>query len=453
MKGNLLVKGGVAVVLAAVVMMVVVRCSRDEAAAVGVAPTVGGQPLAPETAAALGIEGDTPEDTVRTLIANVRGTNERLAALEAANEALRGDNARLRDLRASVVAEVTRSLGDESARLREENRGVVADAREEVSGLKAEIERLLRRAPAAVRGAGGERSGAPRTLWLAPMEREAAGAGVMPWGDGPAGAIPIRKDGGREDAPPVRPVHTIPKNATLVGARAFTALIGRVPVGEEARVTDPYFFKLLIGRDNLAANGHEIPELAYAVASGEAIGDWTLGCVAGDVTSLTFVFADGRIVTVPEARDVSEGAAGTRAVRLGGLSDDHGNPCVAGERITNAGAHLAQSAAALTLGAAAEGLAAAQARTYVGGPVGAAATVVDGDLGRYAAGRGLSGAAQEVARWLRERQAQSYDAVYVPPGARVAVHVDEELRIDYDPAGRLVRHEDAVTAGRHRALD
>ncbi|MYE82161.1 MAG: hypothetical protein F4X36_10050, partial [Gammaproteobacteria bacterium] len=35
----------------------------------------------------------------------------------------------------------------------------------------------------------------------------------------------------------------------------------------------------------------------------------------------------------------------------------------------------------------------------------------------------------------------------------VAVHVDEELRIDYDPAGRLVRHEDAATAGRHRALD
>ena len=452
MKANLLVKGGIAVVLAAVAMMVVVRCSRDEAASVGVAPTVGGEPLAPETAAALGIEGDTPDDTVRTLIANVRETNERLAALEAANESLRDDNARLRDMRASVVAEVTRSLGDESARLREENRGVVADAREEVAGLKDEIERLLRRAPTA--GAGAPRSSrTPDTVWLPPMEREAADAGLLPWGEGPAGAIPIRKDAEREEAPPVRPVYTIPKNATLVGARAFTALVGRVPVGEEARVTDPYFFKLLIGRDNLAANGHEIPELAYAVASGEAIGDWTMGCVAGDVTSLTFVFADGRIVTVPEARDVSEGAAGTRAVRLGGLSDDHGNPCVAGDRITNAGTHLAQSAAALTLGAAAEGLAAAQTHTYAGGLAGTATTVVDGDLGRYAAGRGLSGAAQEVARWLRERQAQSYDAVYVAPGARVAVHVDEELRIDYDPAGRLVRHEDAVTAGRHRALD
>ena len=120
--------------------------------------------------------------------------------------------------------------------------------------------------------------------------------------------------------------------------------------------------------------------------------------------------------------------------------------------MTNAAAHLGQSAAVLTLGAAAEGLAAAQTTTVAGG-AGGAHTVVDGDLGRYVAGHGLAGAAREVARWLRERQAQSYDAVYVPPGARVAVHVDEELRIDYDPGGRLVRHEDVALGGRHRALD
>ena len=451
MNANLLVKGGVTVVLLVVVMMFVVRCSRDDAASVAVAPTVGGEPLSAETAAALGIEGDTPDDIVRTLIANVRRTNERLATLEDANRTLRDDNARLRDMRASVVAEVTADLGDEAARLREENRGVVADARDEVSGLKAEVERLLRHTP--VGGAATrERARGAGTVWLPPMEAEARDSGVLPWGDGPAGAIPIRKDGERDEAPPVRPVYTVPKNATLVGARAFTALVGRVPVGEDARVTDPYFFKLLIGRDNLAANGHDIPELAYAVASGEAVGDWTLGCVSGDVTSMTFVFADGRIATVPEPRDVSRGSGTTRPTRLDGLSDDYGNPCVAGERVTNAAAYLGQSAAALTLGAGAEGLAAAQTRTVAGGLAGTQ-TVVEGDLGRFAAGRGLTGAAEEVARWLRARQAQEYDAVYVPPGTRVAVHVDEELRIDYDPAGRLVRHEDAGTNGGRRALD
>ena len=129
---------------------------------------VGGEALAPETAAALGIEGDTPDDTVRTLIASVRETNARLARLEDANRTLRDDNARLRNLRASVVAEVTGSLADEAARLREENRGVVADAREEVSGLRAEIARLVgaragrRRAPPARDGHGVARAARSR---------------------------------------------------------------------------------------------------------------------------------------------------------------------------------------------------------------------------------------------------------------------------------------------------
>ncbi|MYE82572.1 MAG: hypothetical protein F4X36_12190 [Gammaproteobacteria bacterium] len=337
MNPNLLVKVAVGVVLAVVAMLVVVRCSRDEAASVAGVPTVGGEALSPETAAALGIEGDTPDDTVRTLIASVREMNERLARIETANVSLREDNARLRDMRRSVVAEVSRELAGEAARLREENRGVVADARDEVSGLKAEIERLVRDTPFAA-AAAPEREVATGTVWLPPLEAESAGAGLLPWGSGPGGALPIAPED--EETPPVRPVYTIPKNATLVGARAFTALIGRVPVGEDARVTDPYFFKLLIGRDNLAANGHEIPELAYAVASGEAIGDWTLGCVSGDVTSLTFVFADGRVVTVPEPRDVTTGSGATRALRLGGLSDDFGNPCVAGKRITNAASYL-----------------------------------------------------------------------------------------------------------------
>ena len=124
---------------------------------------VGGEALSPETAAALGIEGDTPDDTVRTLIASVRETNARLARLEDANRTLRDDNARLRNLRASVVAEVTGSLAGEAARLREENRGVVADAREEVSGLRAEIARLVGAAPVG----GAPRPRATGTVWLA----------------------------------------------------------------------------------------------------------------------------------------------------------------------------------------------------------------------------------------------------------------------------------------------
>ena len=53
--------------------------------------------------------------------------------------------------------------------------------------------------------------------------------------------------------------------------------------------------KVLIGADNLTANGIELPDVAGAVVSGTASGDWTLSCVRGQVRSITFVFHDGTI--------------------------------------------------------------------------------------------------------------------------------------------------------------
>ena len=45
----------------------------------------------------------------------------------------------------------------------------------------------------------------------------------------------------------------------------------------------PYPFKVLIGPDNLTANGIDIPDVAGAVVSGTASGDWTLSCVRGQI--------------------------------------------------------------------------------------------------------------------------------------------------------------------------
>src|SRR3546814_3715944 len=71
-----------------------------------------------------------------------------------------------------------------------------------------------------------------------------------------------------------KPVYTVPTNSTLMGSVAMTALIGRVPI--DGTVNDPYPFKILVGPDNLTANGIDIPDVAGAVFSGTASGDWTL---------------------------------------------------------------------------------------------------------------------------------------------------------------------------------
>src|SRR3546814_1863556 len=93
-------------------------------------------------------------------------------------------------------------------------------------------------------------------------------------------------------------VQTCALPIALMVAIAMTALIGRVPV--DGTVNDPYPFKVLIGLDNLTANGIDIPDVAGAVVSGTASGDWTLSCVRGQIRSVTFVFQDGTIRTVPE---------------------------------------------------------------------------------------------------------------------------------------------------------
>jgi integrating conjugative element protein (TIGR03752 family) len=53
------------------------------------------------------------------------------------------------------------------------------------------------------------------------------------------------------------PVYTVPRNATLIGSTGMTALVGRVPI--QGQVRDPMPFKVITGKDNLAANGLRIP--------------------------------------------------------------------------------------------------------------------------------------------------------------------------------------------------
>lgn len=42
---------------------------------------------------------------------------------------------------------------------------------------------------------------------------------------------------------------------------------------------------------------------------------------------------------------------------------------------------------------------------------------------------------------MKARYGQMFDAVYVPPGARVAVHITRQIPIDYEERGRKVRYD------------
>jgi integrating conjugative element protein (TIGR03752 family) len=249
-----------------------------------------------------------------------------------------------------------------------------------------------------------------------------------------------------------KPVYTVPTNSTLMGSVAMTALIGRVPV--DGTVNDPYPFKVLIGEDNLTANGIEIPDVAGAVVSGTASGDWTLSCVRGQIRSVTFVFHDGTIRTIPEGGNANQQSSNNQQTNniqngLGWISDPYGIPCVSGERRSNAQQYLGTQGLITAAGAGAASLIKSNSgqMSYVTNQNGSIGTV--GISGNEAMGRILAGGVQEMSQWVNKLYGQAFAAVYVQPGAQVAVHLEKPLAIDYEPDGRKVDHR----IGEARALE
>lgn len=306
---------------------------------------------------------------------------------------------------------------------------------------------------------GGETTGPVRD---ARPGRAPAGGHAAPSSDG-AEAIEVNAAGGgnRSERGPMdaadTPYFTIPENATLTRVTAMTALIGRVPV--DGKVTDPMQFKAIIGRENLAANGLDVPDdVSGIVVSGIAVGDMALSCNEGKIHSVTFVFNDGTIKTISQRK---RGAAGGGQERpIGYISDLWGNPCVAGKFVTNAPAYLTDVVGMRSLGIAAAAYAAAQTSTSENGLTGSTTTSVTGSRGAYVLGQAAAGATDQVSQWLLQRLKNSFDAVVTPTGQKLVIHIDQELAIDRPRDGRKLDHQRTARAGRvatsagdHHGLD
>lgn len=426
-------------------------------------------PSGPRTAPAP--DADTGADTLRAMAEQIRAMREE-------NDATRKENGRLRQEQADKLAALRTELENRQAAARQEDR----------TALAGRLDDMLRRMPSGppagpvpagaavgipapgpdelpalpVGGGVGQPAIGNGLVWVEPLDRSPAGA--APTALPPVAAAPqppadpanggLLRDGAAPtaDIKPPQPAHTVPRNATLLGSTALTALIGRVP--DKGQIEDPFPFKVLAGRENLAANGLAVPGVFGMVFSGTAFGDWTLGCVRGNVDSVTFVFDDGTVRTLPDALpsgggqagqggNGQTGAAGPGAMGsgmtvhrgLGWISDQRGIPCVGGQRISNATDFLAGRILARAVEAAGKAFSRTQ-QTISTTPLGGTTSSVTGNAGQFALGETVSGGADELADFIAERQARQFDVIYVDTGAEVAVHLDHELRIDYEPDGR-----------------
>ncbi len=432
-----------------------------------------GSQLTPEEMKALGITGDTPRDTVATLVAQVKQLRTELQTTLSDNKSQREENQRLRQRENSIDQRINSALEAERSNLRRDQQQAASE-RQQTEGLLADLQRRLD----SIGGRGGGHADLPVGLglrdgdetgmeggvrWVEPDDAKKAegrgsstGAMSFPTSFGPARstlettAETVPKAGeGAAHVKSTKPVYTVPTNSTLMGSVAMTALIGRVPI--DGTVNDPYPFKVLVGPDNLTANGIDIPDVAGAVFSGTASGDWTLSCVRGQVRSITFVFHDGTIRTIPEDRDGNQQnnqQQNSQSGGLGWISDPYGIPCVSGERRSNAQQYLGSQALITAAGAGMASLIKSDSgqMSYVGSD-GSIGTV--GITGQEAVGRILAGGVKEMSNWVNKLYGQAFAAVYVQPGAKVAIHLEKPLAIDFDPEGRKVDHR----AGEKHALE
>ncbi len=228
------------------------------------------------------------------------------------------------------------------------------------------------------------------------------------------------------------PVYTIPSEATLVNSRGLTAIIGRVPL--RGVVKEPIPFKVITGGDNLVPNDLDLPEVEKAIWSGTAIGDATLECVTGKLSSVTFVFADGTISTFPDSRSGQSGDQG-----IAWISDQRGYPCIPGTYVSNAPEVMAQMFGAGFASGAASAISQANSSTTQFSS-GSTSTIVDGSTGAYAFGQGAAEGFNEWSRYIAERARDLFDAVVVHPGHTVTINTNQFIPIDYQTHGRKLRH-------------
>lgn len=407
----------------------------------------------------LGITADTPDNTLRTLAVTIKAQKEENEALK---KQLAGQASQYKDTTDSLQQQLTSGL----TQLQQKFEKQVTDLKTRTEAIAIEKPDFR---PDVYQDLG--LGGAPSTptppvsqdglIWVNPMDATVTEEGQLSTPamrshakeqQARAERLLAQKDAAvfEEEA---TPVYTLVRGSVLSDATSLTALIGRIPVN--GKVTSPYPFSLVIGKENLMANGFTLPEVRGAIVTGTVTGDWNLSCVRGSVETFDFIMNDGSVISIPEANTSLNsdfnGEAVTTSMQIGYLADPNGNPCLSGQKITNAPSYLTTIGVLDAVTAAANAAAAAQTTTSISDN-GSGSQSLTGDASKFALANAAAGSVNNVNTWIRERMASSFDAIYTPPGTAIAVHLRKTLTIDQPVNARQVRYPIKAAGGTY-ALD
>ena len=229
--------------------------------------------------------------------------------------------------------------------------------------------------------------------------------------------------GGKPDE---RPRFYIPPS--ILSGLSLTALVGRIPRG--GAVQDPWPFVAVSQADNLTANGVRLPELRGILWRGVVHGDAVLSCASASIRSLVYMFDDGtfHVAQAPE----QEG--------LGYLADKSGNPCLAGEIHTTAPESMSTHLLASVLAGMGGAFAESQIQRNTSG--GTTTAHVEGDAFSYLLGQTVQGAATTYGDYLLRFANDTWDAVVVPAGRKVDIHITDAIPIIHSSTRTI--HDDPI---------
>ena len=236
-------------------------------------------------------------------------------------------------------------------------------------------------------------------------------------------------------------VFTIPENSTLIGAKLASRIIAIIP--KNGSVSNPMGFKVVVPAKILAANGFEIDGLKNAHLGGYAVGNYSLQCARGYITSFTFIFEDGRIAQVGNNLS-SKGNDSVGSNTLAVLTDRAGTECVSGTRHSDAAYYIGTN---ILLGAASNGAnALAQSQeTVEQGTIGSSSSVT-GDPGKFVLGESLSSGINQGTAHINQLWNSTTDIILVDIDSEVNIEVKQEIKIDYDKSQRKVVEDWSLTS-------
>ncbi|WP_157939590.1 TIGR03752 family integrating conjugative element protein [Vibrio splendidus] len=283
-------------------------------------------------------------------------------------------------------------------------------------------------------------------IWIDPLDARYGDDGNLILPDQTASPSTQWKESDDDHAPQEMPLFSLHPGMVLSDAASMTALMGRVPM--DGQVTDPYPFSMIVGADNLMANGVMLPEIQGAIVTGTVTGDWSLSCVRGVVETLSLILEDGRMVNYPGQETAAESDFDGSAIKtndLGFLADPNGNPCLSGERITNAPQYLTTKGLLDAATAAANAVAVSQQTISVDGNT--TTSSLTGNAAKNATAEAAAASSQTVSDFIQARMGMSFDIIYVPPGVKAAIHLRQPITLSLPEAPSRVRYQSQQEGG------